>query len=356
MQEEIKTIMEEIKAKEKILKERQEALNKSQLVLDDVKLLIDSKEMDAFTFLSKVLKLKRENPNIELIPQPGDFYEDQHPWTTTAVQSYKLKEGNSGGLICFQNYIYVCNFFRSSVTIYNPHGDILKELSLKSPFGIDVDTVNCLVYAADQTHVHILTLKLENISSWKLPATSYISRGIKLDNKKIYLTIPGIHQIFVCQSEDGKVLIKHGGLAEKPSNNKGEYNTPRGLSANSKYLYICDEYNHRVQIVSKEKGNYINQYGSGKPSTEHGQFTNPYSIYIQGEEVLYVGDSFSVQMFTKEGKCIQRLGDKVTGNNMKQFNYVYGMCILNDRLYVSDGWNQRIQVFKRNPKTSSVSS
>jgi len=98
--------------------------------------------------------------------------------------------------------------------------------------------------------------------------------------------------------------------------------------------------------LSKDKGTYITQYGYGKPSTALGEFTNPYSTFNQNEEIVYIGDSFSIQLFTNEGVCIQRLGDKVTGNNMKQFNYVYGLAIIDGHLFVSDGWNQRVQVFR----------
>jgi len=55
---------------------------------------------------------------------------------------------------------------------------------------------------------------------------------------------------------------------------------------------------------------------------------------------------YSVQLFRSDGVCIQRLGDKVYGKKMNQFDVVFGISVMNDRLYVSDFGNDRIQIFK----------
>jgi len=203
------------------------------------------------------------------------------------------------------------------------------------------------LYIADDTHVTILNLKLEILSSWRLPTTSKtILRGLKVDEKILYLTMSNVHQIFICNSQDGKVLNKWGNV--EYGSNKCEFYRPTGLTVDDKYVYICDQLNHRIQILTKDKGIFFTQWGSGKEGTDQGQFNAPYSIYNHlSEEIFYIGDVCSVQMFTKEGICIQRLGDKEYGNKRNQFNYVDGLCLINDRLYVSDTNNQRIQIFKR---------
>jgi len=87
--------------------------------------------------------------------------------------------------------------------------------------------------------------------------------------------------------------------------------------------------------------------GNGKLSTEKGQFYYPRSIYnYLLESLIYVGDRLSVQIFWKDGVCLQRLGDDNVGSKMNQFNGVFGICVVDDRLYVSDFRNERIQVFQ----------
>jgi len=125
----------------------------------------------------------------------------------------------------------------------------------------------------------------------------------------------------------------------------GEFDYPVGLTVDNKYIYICDCSNHRVQILTKENGIYYSKWGTANTK---GQFINPYGIYNHlPEDIIYVGDASSVQLFSKDGVCIQRLGEEFYGSKMKQFNWVNGICVMNDRLYVSDCDNRRIQIFKR---------
>jgi len=90
---------------------------------------------------------------------------------------------------------------------------------------------------------------------------------------------------------------------------------------------------------------YCTKWGKGIPSTEEGQFYDPYSIYNY-YDLIYVGDYCSVQIFWKDGMCIQRLGGKRSGNQMNHFSDVSALCIMDDQLYVSDYNNKRIQIFQ----------
>jgi len=209
---------------------------------------------------------------------------------------------------------------------------------------------NSNLYIADNTHIVILNLKLETLSSWKLPkeppSVSFF-RGLKVNGETIYLTVQGLHQFFLCTSHDGKLLKEFGTVVS--SSKDGEFQSPLGLTVDNKFIYICDCWNHRVQILIKENGSYFSKWGNGRPSSEQGQFDHPRSIYnYLSEELIYVGDYKSVQLFRKEdGICIQRIGDKKLGNQMSQFWDVYGICVMDDRLYISDFHNRRIQIFKR---------
>jgi len=108
-----------------------------------------------------------------------------------------------------------------------------------------------------------------------------------------------------------------------------------------KYLYVCDHRNDRVQILTKDKGIYVAHWGNGETSTEKGGLTRPSSIFLDElENIFYVGDKYSVQLFLSDGKCIQRLGEG--------FDAIFGLCKIDDRLYVSDFERKRIQVFTRN--------
>jgi len=162
------------------------------------------------------------------------------------------------------------------------------------------------------------------------------------------LTIRSINQIFLCNPLDGKISKTLGN--EQSGSGPGEFNYPCGLTLNNNFIYVCDCNNFRVQILLKEGfrcGSYWNQWGNGK-GKEKGQFTCVFSIHYDTDEYLfYVGDYYSVQLFTVDNVCIQRIGGRSGGDSMNEFFLVYGICVIENRLYVSDLNNKRIQIFKK---------
>jgi len=109
-------------------------------------------------------------------------------------------------------------------------------------------------------------------------------------------------------------------------------------------LYICDKGNHRIQALLKSDYSFVRQWG--RKGTNNGEFTQPYSI-AYFEDIIYVGDNYSIQLFICDGKFVQRIGSRELGVAEGQFNLVSGLSVVKDRLYAADYNNSRIQVFKR---------
>jgi len=131
----------------------------------------------------------------------------------------------------------------------------------------------------------------------------------------------------------------------------GRFDSPCGITVNNKYSYICDLNNHRVQLLHKENGTFYYKLGTEALSSKLGGFAFPYSIFYHAfEEILYVGDQYSLQLFIKENnyECIQRIGDTESGSMSNQFCYICGICEIDDYLYLSDCNNYRIQILGRN--------
>jgi len=271
-------------------------------------------------------------------------------WSRLPEASWETT-GYPYGIINYNHQVYLCNHdygLSHLLSIYNPNGETIKEnRSLQHPSGIDIDQKNLLIYIAHKAQITILNLNLELISSWDLPVgskESFTFRGLKLDDTILYLTINGIHQIFLCNPSDGNVLKKWGNVPKSAL--QGEFNCPNGITVDDMYCYICDCKNHRVQVLFKENGNFYSQWGNGNKNKKFGQFNSPLSIYTDfKDEIIYIGDTFSVQMFLKDGICLQRLGGEVKGDRSTEFHYVFGIYVMNDQLFVSDGNNKRIQVF-----------
>jgi len=132
---------------------------------------------------------------------------------------------------------------------------------------------------------------------------------------------------------------------EEAGRNENEFCDARGLTVDSQHIYVCDRDNCRVVVLLKKNSQFHTKWG--KYGTDTGLFSSPYSIYHNlFENIFYVGDSYSLQLFTQEGTCLQRIGDKCNGNKMNQFSGVFGVCVIDDQLFVSDYNNRRIQIFR----------
>jgi len=270
-------------------------------------------------------------------------------WETTARITWTTI-AKPFGILGHQEYIYLCIPGKNLITKYNLNGEIIEEnTSIRSPAGIDIDRNKSLLYVAGRTHVTLLPLDSKTpLFFWELPIKNdYHYRGVKIDDDTmIYLTLFGVHQIFMCNSTNGKILNIFGN--EQSGSKQGEYNYPHGLTVVKNYLYICDNNNHRIQIVTKDKGLFVSQWGNKSKGGIEADFDGPCAIcYDESEKIFYIGDDYSVQLFTTHGQCIQRLGGQTWGNNMNHFDDVFSIYRINDRLYVSDFDNKRIQIFNQ---------
>jgi len=264
--------------------------------------------------------------------------------------------------MCTDNYLLYLSL-QDSVAIYNRHNKNIKNSAWKlSGRGLDIDTKSSLLYLADQTHVTVFNFQLNIVASWALPSTSIdIQRSIKVDHETVYITIYGKHQIYACHASDGKLLKKWG--TRMPSSTPRLFNCPTGLTCDTEYVYICDERNHRVQILTKD-GLFVTQWGIGKKGKKKGQFTLPSVInYSSIDCLVYVADSYCIQVFNRENVCVQRIGERNNreSKNTKQkhpsrhqlVTHLYsGICVFNEKLYVSDYLNQRIEIYKKSKKVT----
>jgi len=238
---------------------------------------------------------------------------------------------------------------------YTFHGTPLGEPSHHRFIGASAcDVSDRHLFIVDKYYVFIFNLRRELLSSFALPQSEGLERGIKVDNGNIYLTIRKQHQVFV-YDEEGNLSYTIGNIV--PSAKRGEFNQPAGLTVDATSLYVCDSGNHYIQILSKNYNHtyyskHSGVYGWGRYGTKDGEFNFPYSICISDDENCYVGDYVSVQLFNKSGVFLQRLGQDHIGWDEGIFNHVFSICVIDDLIYVSDYNNFRIQIFKH--KTSPI--
>jgi DNA-binding beta-propeller fold protein YncE len=137
----------------------------------------------------------------------------------------------------------------------------------------------------------------------------------------------------------------------------GQFLGPSGLSISEKSgnIYVTDFLNNRIQVLNSQ-GEPILVFG--ELGSEPGQFNSPVAIEVDDQENIYVGDALNnrVQVFDKNGNYLTSFGTAVPNANPEplqpgqpqpepgQFNWAVGAHYDNDKLYVSDFYNSRVQV------------
>jgi len=249
-------------------------------------------------------------------------------------------------LIHDNQYLYFACTVQSEIYCYSLDHKLINTFKY---YANSLEIINNQFYLIDDFKFFIIDMKTESmIQSWNLPKIldtrnkkTYKSVGsewLKVDQEEnIYFT-PSSHDTnyIYFYHKNGKEIKKFG--SESSSQKDGEFNGPAGITANRKYLYVCDCENNRVQVIDKFNGNFFCQWKDGSILLDGPQ---PILLY---EKLLYVGDSNGIQVFSIEIPfMIQLIGSY--GKGKQQFQCVLSLCIVENKLYISDNGNSRIQVW-----------
>jgi sugar lactone lactonase YvrE len=108
-------------------------------------------------------------------------------------------------------------------------------------------------------------------------------------------------------------------------------------------VYVIDVGNHRIQKFTSD-GQFITKWGQGGPGDANIHFPRGIAIDASGNVCLIDFHRPGIQKFTSEGQFIELFGEG--GSDPGQMNGPYDLCIgLNQRIYVTESANNRIQVF-----------
>lgn len=207
--------------------------------------------------------------------------------------------------------IIVASLFHDRVQIFDPLGNYITEFATRGPRGVAVDSTGRILVVEDT---------------------------------------PGV-QIF---DSEGNFLQEFGSLGS----NDGEFRAARGISVDSNNrIIVADTQNSRVQIFDPQ-GNFLKSFEVTGPGG--GQ---PYDVAVDSmNRIITTVTNETVQVFDSNGNAIFTFGsscDFETSNGCVdpdgpgcrelgdgQFEAPFGVAIdAEDRIYIADRDNQRIQVF-----------
>jgi DNA-binding beta-propeller fold protein YncE len=245
--------------------------------------------------------------------------------------------------------VYI-NDGNSGVQVFSSSGQFLSRLpgTIMGPF-LAVDS-NGIVYTLNydggtgrNKRVEVFRFKDQKLRSFLLKGPSPRAIDVDIYGKNIYIADISKNQIYKYNS-NGQVIAKWG----SGGSGDGQFRSPWGIAVDryhTKRIYVADTGNNRVQVFNSN-GKFINKWGS-KGSGDL-QFNSPIDIAVDtGSGNVYVLDrkNARVQVFSSDGEYLGKWGKH--GGNNNEFIDPYGITIdSEDRVYVMDSGNHRVQVFQ----------
>ena len=261
---------------------------------------------------------------------------------------------------------------------------------LNKPRSVAVDGQDNL-YVVDMTgRVQKFSPSGAFLLSWQMPQTDLGKpKGMCRDRQGNIVLVEPHYQRVNHFSPDGKLVAQWG----KFGTNTGEFTLPRAVAVNSHNEFYVSEYTalERVQqfrwlgvsqppdaLVAEVRSDSIIQTPTkrvwpppkmqtltpdavsfmkafGQAGNAPGDFNRPEGICVDAQDRVYVADSCNhrIEVFDRDGKFLRTYGK--AGGGKGELSYPYDICVDKaGRQYVCEFGNSRIQVFDANDQPIEI--
>lgn len=267
---------------------------------------------------------------------------------------------NPNGIAIVNDDVYVADGSNFRIQKFNQDGAYLLSWGnsgigsgqFNNPIGIDgdssgdiyvVDSWNHRVQKFDQYGTFLLSWGGNGTEEGKFNSPS----GIAIDqNDNVFIVDSSNHRI---QKFDPRLnFVKSWGSA---GSGEGQFSNPSGIAVDSTdNVYIADTYNSRVQKFDND-GEFISQWNYIRPAYSPLYFGNSYGITVDSDDFVYVTGLYTsdIQKYSNDGEFLGSYGAK--GFGVGEFSSAINIAINKEGLlFISDKFNQRIQVISAFPK------
>ena len=232
------------------------------------------------------------------------------------------------------------------VKVFDMKGSFLRKFGSKGRGEREFESACFLAY--EDSHLYIADCFNSRIQIWSVDGVfktsfplSFQPRAVAIWNHVLFISNSGGDSVHA-YSKEGKELNKWG----SSGSTHGQFNRPTGMCCDHKNLYVADRVNDRIEVFD-EKGKWVRSIG------EVGQLRYPWSVSVS-ENHVYVGDEeSSVKVYKKSGELVRAVGKRGSGKGeiggRDDWVAVFGLLVCGEgggKLYVSDTWNNRVQLWE----------
>jgi len=293
-------------------------------------------------------------------------------------------------LLLFGAALLVSSCERRSTSNESPiESQLFDRVRIIGTRGVGVGQLNkprsVAVDAQDNLYVVDMTGRVQKFSpdgtfllSWQMPQTDLGKpKGMCRDREGNIIVVEPHYQRANHFSPQGKLLAQWG----ERGTNAGQFTLPRAVAVNSRGEIFVSEYGtmERVQRFriydlgftrsdssavppvsgAPDKSARIPAArflsGFGRPGNAPGEFNRPEGLCVDSQDRLYVADSCNhrIQIFSSDGTFIRAYGKAGAGKG--ELSYPYDICVdAAGRQYVCEFGNSRIQIFDANDQPLEI--
>jgi sugar lactone lactonase YvrE len=226
-----------------------------------------------------------------------------------------------------------------------PLGGDVEAASFKQPSGVTVDQEGNF-YIADSSLRKVFVVNAQNSIIRVMDLSMHVKSigSMVIDRARATLIVPDSQGSKIVKfSLDGKLLATIDG--------KGYFSFPNAVAvASDASIFIADSFNATILHYSAD-GKYM--AAIGRRGDSPGNLTLVTGVAVDSEDHIYATDGrlHNVTIFDKDGNTLLVVGAQhsVSSGNIGRggFQIPQGISIdKNDRIYVADSFNKRIQVFQ----------
>jgi DNA-binding beta-propeller fold protein YncE len=254
--------------------------------------------------------------------------------TPVMAQPYGVTMGPAGRL-------YVADTAGRAVHVYDVRTGGYSKLDVDSESLIGVAALGGRLFVTDSVGGRVICLNAAGRKQWATGSEAGLLRptGIVAADDRLHVVDTLAHRI-VTLSPEGRVIGSFGSRGGEP----GQFNYPTNIARDGGgRLYVTDSMNFRIQILTPQ-GRYVSSFGHLGDGS--GDFSRPKGVAVDREGHIYVVEGLHdvVQIFDQDGRFLLGFGEP--GHSAGEFWLATGIAIANDRIYVADSSNRRVQVFE----------